>query len=59
MEDGHHGLHGALVNSIVDSKETELVTLQLLCLVELNVLEITLSLVLLIVMEMIAVLVRT
>ena len=43
MEDGHHGLHGALVNSIVDSKETELVTLQLLCLVELNVLEITLS----------------
>ena len=43
MEDGHYGLHGALVNSIVDSKETELVTLQLLCLVELNVLEITLS----------------
>ena len=43
MEDGHHGLHGALVNSIVDGKETEPVTLQLLCLVELNVLEITLS----------------
>ena len=59
MEDGQNGLHGALVNPIVDSKETEPVTLQLLCLVELNVLETTLSLVLLIVMEMLAVLVRT
>jgi hypothetical protein len=58
MENGQNGIHGALVNQIVDSLETELVTPQLLCLVEQIVLETTLSLVLLIVMEVIAVLVR-
>ena len=39
MEDGQHGLNGALVNQIVERVEIEPVTLQLLCLVELNVLD--------------------
>ena len=58
MEDGQHGSRGVLVNQIVDSKETEPVTLQLLCLVEMIVLETKLSLALLCVMEMTAVLVK-
>ena len=58
MEDGLSGLLGALVNQIVGSKGTEPVTPQLLCLVELFVLETELSLVLLLVMEMTVVLVR-
>ena len=58
MEDGLSGLLGALVNQIVGSKGTEPVTPQLLCLVELIVLETELSLVLLLVMEMTVVLVR-
>ena len=58
MEDGLNGLLGALVNQIVDSKGTEPVTPQLLCLVELFVLETELSLVSLLVMEMTVVLVR-
>ena len=58
MEDGLNGLLGALVNQIVGSKGTEPVTPQLLCLVELFVLETELSLVSLLVMEMIVVLVR-
>ena len=57
MEDGLNGLLGALVNQIVGSKGTEPVTPQLLCLVELIVLETELSLVSLLVMEMIVVLV--
>ena len=57
MEDGLNGLLGALVNQIVGSKGTEPVTPQLLCLVELFVLETELSLVSLLVMEMIVVLV--
>ena len=44
MEDGQHGLNGALVNQIVEGIEIELVTLQLLFLVELIVLETILSL---------------
>ena len=43
MEDGLSGLLGALVNQIVGSKGTEPVIPQLLCLVELIVLEIELS----------------
>ena len=43
MEDGLCGLNGALVNQIVEGIEIELVTLQLLFLVELNVLETILS----------------
>ena len=39
MEDGQHGLNGALVNQIVERVEIEPVTLQLLFLVELNVLD--------------------
>ena len=58
MEGGQTGLHGVLVNQIVDSKETEPVTLQLLCLVEMIVLETKLSLALRCVMEMTAVLVK-
>ena len=58
MEGGHNGLHGALVNTIVESIETEPVTPQLPCLEELNVLETTLSLVLLIALEVTVVLVR-
>ena len=58
MEDGLNGLLGALVNQIVGSKGTEPVTPQLLCSVELIVLETELSLVSLLVMEMTVVLVR-
>ena len=58
MEGGQTGIHGVLVNQIVDSKETEPVTPQLLFLVELIVLETKLSLALLCVMEMTAVLVK-
>ena len=58
MEDGQHGPHGVLVNQIVDSKETEPVTLQLLFLVEMIVSETKLSLALLCVMEISAVLVK-
>ena len=58
MEDGLNGLHGALAKAIVGSKGTEPVTPQLLCLVELIVLETELSLVSLLVMEMTVVLVR-
>ena len=58
MEGGQTGLHGVLVNQIVDSKETEPVTLQLLFLVEMIVSETKLSLALLCVMEISAVLVK-
>ena len=58
MEDGQHGPHGVLVNQIVDSKETEPVTLQLLFLVEMIVSKTKLSLALLCVMEISAVLVK-
>ena len=58
MEDGLNGLHGALAKAIVGSKGTEPVTPQLLCLVELIVLETELILVSLLVMEMTVVLVR-
>ena len=39
MEDGQHGLNGALVNQIVEEIEIEPVTPQFLFLVELNVLD--------------------
>ena len=58
MEGGQTGIHGVLVNQIVDSKETEPVTLQLLFLVEMIVSETKLSLALLCVMEISAVLVK-
>ena len=56
MEGGQSGHHGAIVNQIVNSKGTEPVTLQLLCLVELIVLATQLSLAL--VMGVTAVLVK-
>ena len=56
MEGGLFGHHGALVNQIVNSKGTEPVTPQLLCLVELIVLAAILSLAL--VMGVTAVLVK-
>ena len=58
MEGGQTGIHGVLVNQIVDSKETEPVTPQLLFLVEMIVSETKLSLALLCVMEISAVLVK-
>ena len=58
MEGGQTGIHGVLVNQIVDSKETEPVTLQLLFLVEMIVSETKLSIALLCVMEISAVLVK-
>ena len=58
MEDGLCGLNGALVNQIVEGIEIELVTLQLLFLVELIVLETILSLDHFLVMGVTAVLVK-
>ena len=58
MEDGHPGLHGVLVNPTVDSKGTEPVTFQLLCLGEQIVLETKLNCHQIYVMETAAVLVK-